>query len=119
MTGLTVFIIAIILFIPLTIWNLIEVLLKYKTWKSIDGYFFQSAYDIDRFGNSNFKTLLNKYLIKSNGYQFGDFRETISSVLGKNERDGTLKKAGEVLIVFVEKFDKNHFVKSIKELQPA
>ena len=119
MTGLTVFIIAIILFIPLTIWNVIEVSLKYKSWKSIDGYFYWTAVDIDRFGNHNFRFILNKYLIKSNGYQFGDFRETISSVLGKNERDGTLKKAGKVLIVFVEKFDKNHFVKSIKELQPA
>ncbi|ERM82377.1 hypothetical protein P872_18440 [Rhodonellum psychrophilum GCM71 = DSM 17998] len=116
MKGFILFIIAIILFIPLTIWNIIEVGIKYKSWKSIDGYFFNTAYDIDRFGNHNFRTLLNKYLIKSNGYQFGDFRETISSVLGKNLRDNTLTKAGIYLVKILDYIDENHCEKSIIEL---
>ena len=47
---------------------------------------------------------------------FGDERETISSVLGKNERDGTLTNAGRMLCWILNVLDKNHCKNSIKEL---
>jgi hypothetical protein len=111
------FLIAIILFIPLTILNLIVVISKYSfKWKVIKNYFLETAIDIDRFGNRNFRTLFNTGLIKKQGYQFGDYRETISSVLGKNKLKNTLTKTGKALCAILDFLDKNHCIKSIQEL---
>ena len=116
MKGLILLLIALLLFIPLTILNVILVLKKRPTWKQLDGYFFQTAFDIDRFGNHNFRTLLNATLTVGSGYQFGDFRETISSVLGKNQRDGTLSVTGKGLVYLLDVLDPNHCQKSIFEI---
>lgn len=104
--GLLLFIIAYILFLPLTIINWIVVKNKKKYFKS-------SAISLDRFGNREFRTLFNKVLILENGYQFGRIEETISGVLGKNERDKTLTKTGRTLVWVLDKLDKNHAFKSI------
>lgn len=112
--GILLYIIAIILFNPLTLLNLIVVLYKYGcTWKVFNGYFKQTAIDIDRFGNHNFRTLLNTLLITEEGYQFGNFKETISSALGKNKRDNTLTKLGKIICSILNFIDKNHVEKSI------
>ena len=63
----------------------------------------------------NLLALFNKVLINEKGYRFGDIRETISSVLGKNQRDKTLTKTGKVLVWVL---DKNHCEKSIEDLPP-
>lgn len=69
---------------PLIVACLIAVWYKYG---SVKGYFLNSASSLDRWGNSEFKTLWNLILIKSSSlYKFGNIFETISSVLGKNER---------------------------------
>ena len=115
MKGLILFLIAIFLFLPLTGINIVLVLIKNPTWKSLDEYFFQTALDIDRFGNRNFRTLLNNSLIKDSIHKFGDPRETISSVLGKNERDETLTVTGVLLVKLLNAIDKDHCKKSIKE----
>jgi hypothetical protein len=110
--GFILFIIATILWIPLTFLNWIAV--AYKKGFS-NNYFLQTATDIDRFGNRNFRTFLNLTLQK-NGYEFGDVGETISSALGKNQRDGTLTKTGKLICKILDSLDKNHCQKSIKEL---
>ena len=117
MKGLILLLIALTLFIPLTVLNVFLVMKKHMSWKALDGYFYQTAFDIDRFGNHNFRTLLNATLILESGYQFGDFRETISSVLGKNERDNTLSVLGKGLVAFLHWIDENHCQKSIYELE--
>jgi hypothetical protein len=104
--GGLLFAIAYILFLPLT-------LINYLFVKNKKEYFKSSAISLDRFGNREFRTLFNKVLITENGYQFGDIGETISSVLGKNERDNTLTKAGKFLVYILDKLDKNHAFKSI------
>jgi hypothetical protein len=104
--GALLFAIAYILFLPLT-------LINYYFVKNKKGYFKSSAISLDRFGNREFRTLFNKVLITENGYQFGDIGETISSVLGKNERDETLTKAGKMLVLVLDKIDKGHAEKSI------
>jgi len=110
-----VFLVAIILFIPLTILNIVAVIIKYSfKWKVLKGYFYETAIDIDRFGNRNFRTLLNSTLIKEQGYKFGDSRETISSALGKNKLNKTLTKTGKVVCAILDFLDKNHCVKSIQ-----
>lgn len=63
---------------------------------------------------SNYGLNIEHYLIIFGlRYQFGDFRETISSVLGKNQRDGTLSKKGEILVSILDFIDKDHCKKSI------
>jgi|SRR5690625_1506407 len=84
--------------------------------KSASGYWRSLAYDVDRFGNHQYRTLFNRLFVKENGYQFGDFRETVSSVLGKNYIKGTLTKSGRILVWILDKIDKNHVTKSIHEL---
>jgi len=106
MIQLLLFLTAYILYLPLSIINLFFVQNK-------KGYFLSSATNLDKFGNREFRTLWNKVLITDKGYQFGNINETISSVLGKNQRDNTLTKAGKVLVWILDKLDKNHCYKSI------
>ncbi len=113
--GIVLFLVAVILFIPLTFINFLCVLCKYRIkWSTINGFFHETAIDIDRFGNRNFRTLLNMTLQK-NGYQFGNINETISSALGKNKRDKTLTKIGLLLCYILDSLDENHCIKSIAE----
>jgi hypothetical protein len=118
MLGFVLFLVAIVLYIPLTVINLFAVMYTYG-WKIsvINEYFYQTAIDIDRFGNHNFRTLLNLTLIKQNvcfSYKFGDERETISSVLGKNKKIDRLSVAGRILCKILSLFDKDHCKKSIR-----
>ena len=113
--GIVLFLVSVVLFVPLTIINFFCVLFKYKIkWSTINGFFKETAIDIDRFGNRNFRTLLNMTL-QENGYEFGNINETISSALGKNKRDNTLTKTGSVLCFILDSLDENHCIKSISE----
>jgi hypothetical protein len=104
--GGLLFAIAYILFLPLS-------LINYCVVKNKKDYFKSSAISLDKFGNREFRTLFNKVLILENGHPFGDIGETISGVLGKNERDHTLTKSGKILVWLLDKIDKNHAFKSI------
>lgn len=106
MIQIILFFAAYILFLPLSILNFFFV-------ENKKGYFLSSALNLDKFGNREFRTLLNKMLIVESGYRFGNIAETISGVLGKNERDETLTKKGKVLVWVLDKIDKNHCKKSI------
>ena len=115
--GLLLYIVAIILLVPLTIVNLLAVIYKYGfKFSTFNGYFHETAIDIDKFGNRNFRTFLNATMKKKGGYMFGNVNETISSVLGKNQRDGTLTLFGKLVCNILNFLDKNHCEKSIKEL---
>lgn len=105
------FILAYVLFLPLSLMNFLILLFKGKA----GGYFLSSATNLDRFANYEFRTLFNLTLKKKEGYSFGNFGETISSVLGKNERDKTLSFMGKCFAFILNKLDKNHCQKSIKE----
>lgn len=110
MIGFILYLVANLLFLPLTGLNLIAVFWKYKT---IKGYFYQGAIDIDMFANRNFRTLFNVCLRKKGGYAFGNPKETISSVLGKNQRDKTLSFVGVWVSYILDKIGKDHCKKSI------
>lgn len=106
MLGFLLFIIAYLLYWPLTIINFCYV-------ENKKGYFRSSAITIDKLANREFRTLWNKTLKKENGYKFGAENETISSALGKNQRDNTLTKTGIKLVWLLDKIEKNHCLKSI------
>jgi 8-oxo-dGTP diphosphatase len=78
-------------------------------------YFTDIAIAIDVFGNVSCKYLFNLILITSDGYQFGLRKETISSVLGKNKKKGTLTMFGSFVSYILNKLDPNHVEKSIDD----
>lgn len=102
------FLIAYILLLPLVIFNALNVRSK--------SYFKDTAISIDKFGNRELRFSLNKYLITKNSKShFWDIKETISSVLGKNQRDKTLTWLGKLICKILDTIDKNHCQKSIQE----
>ena len=104
--GVILYIIAYVLFFPL-------VLINWITVRTKKGYFTQMALNIDIFANQEFRATFNKYFRKSNGYKFGATGETISSALGKNQRDNTLTRLGRVICWVLDWLDKEHCKKSI------
>lgn len=63
------------------------------------GYWRQTAVNIDKFGNREFRALWNGALITSQSvHKFGKEGETISEVLGHNYVDSTLSAYGEVTV---------------------
>jgi hypothetical protein len=85
-------------------------------FKRLDEQFLSIAMSIDGSGNVVCKDLFNLILIKKGGYEFGKRKETISSVLGKNQRDKTLTDTGKCLVFILDKIDKDHCLKSIDNL---
>lgn len=119
--GLILFIVCLILS-PLLlaglIYGLFEAWYKKKFWhsfKNIDKKFLSMAEAFDRFGNVVCGELFNLTLRKYNGHKFGHPKETISSALGKNQRDITLTLTGRVIVWILDKFEKNHSLKSIQD----
>ena len=112
MLNLLLFLLAWILIPPLTIWNLNIVRQKNGNTK---GYFRSTALSIDIWANREFRTLWNTQLRIDGGYEFGVVGETISSALGKNERDKTLSKKGKLLVKILDFLDENHCKNSINE----
>ena len=112
MINIILFLVAWILVLPVTLLNLYSVKTEYGTTK---GYFKSTALSIDIWGNREFRTLWNSRLIIEGGYQFGREGETISSALGKNERDKTLTNCGKILVAILDFLDENHCENSIRE----
>lgn len=73
------------------------------------------AVSIDQLGNVVCRDLFNRCLITSEWYKFWYQDETISSVLGKNERDNTLTNTGEMIVAVLDMVDEGHCERSIEE----
>ncbi|MFV5697748.1 hypothetical protein ACM55H_05210 [Flavobacterium sp. ZT3R17] len=104
--GFLLFIIAYILFLPLTVINFFYVEKK-------KGYFRSTARNIDIFANREFRAFWNKVLIEPDGYQFGKEGEPISSALGRNQLLKKLKPKGLWLVKQLDKIEEDHCIKSI------
>lgn len=72
------------------------------------------AVSIDRTFNVLCEDLFNDTLITKEGYRFGNGKETISSVLGKNKMSETLSRTGWYLTNVLDWLDKDHSIKSIE-----
>ena len=66
---------------------------KRQFMKVVNGYFYSGAYDRDCFANHNYRTGLNFWL-STGGYEFGNKKETMSSVIGKKSIEKTLNICG-------------------------
>ena len=76
-------------------------------------WFYRTARAIDVFANVNGAEFFNSIFISEGGYKFGNPQETISSVIGKNQRDKTLSIAGQILRWSLDKVSDNHCLDSI------
>lgn len=84
--------------------------------RKLDAQFMSIATSIDASGNVIGEDFFNLIFITDEGYKFGNRKETISSVLGKNERDGTLSKIGKLMCKILHYFEKEHSLKSIDDI---
>ena len=83
--------------------------------KTLQMYFIEVAIALDNAGNVIMQHLLNDTLLlkKENTYLFGNKKETISSVIGKNSLTGTLSYLGKALNGILNCIDKDHSFNSI------
>ena len=83
--------------------------------KSLSVYFLEVAISIDNTGNVMMQYLLNDLLLtkRQETYYFGNKKETISSVIGKNSLTNTLSHLGKALNTFLNWIDKDHSFNSI------
>ena len=83
--------------------------------KTLSVYFLELAIAIDNTGNVMMQYLLNDFLLikQKDTYYFGNKKETISSVIGKNRLTNTLSPLGKALNAFLNWIDKDHSFNSI------
>jgi hypothetical protein len=83
--------------------------------KTLQIYFIEVALALDNAGNVIMQHLLNDTLLikNTNTYQFGNKKETISSVIGKNHLTNTLSPLGKALNAFLNYIEKDHSFNSI------
>ncbi len=83
--------------------------------KTLSVYFLEVAIAIDNTGNVMMQYLLNDLLLikRPATYYFGNKKETISSVIGKNSLTNTLSPLGKALDAFLNWIDKDHSFNSI------
>ena len=106
------------LLIPAIITTLIVSFFKRKVgngFLNISQYLRQVAISIDQLGNVVCSDLFDVTLIKKEGYNFGNPDETISGVLGKNQKLNTLSLVGKILNFILSQIEKDHSIKSIEE----
>ena len=117
--NLILFLIAFILVAVLTPFGFIATIIKsFFYWNSgiLSDYFYNLALSLDQFGNVSMARLFDFCLIKSKSvHKFGNPDETISSVLGKNQKGGTLAYLGRRLVALLDAIDKDHSLKSIDQ----
>lgn len=83
--------------------------------KMLAVWFYRTAREIDLFANVVGAEFWNAVFIIDGGYKFGNPKETISSVLGKNQRDKTLTLLGDGLRWVLDRIDKDHCLNSIND----
>ena len=105
---------------PLAIWGFIEILIElfYKSrfWKALEKLgevilLFATIVDVTL--NVICQVPLNRFFREEGGYDFGSRKDTISRVLGVNQRDNTLTNSGDWLRRFLDVIEKDHCLKSI------
>lgn len=105
------FILAWVLFLPVTIFNCFAVLHKYGI-DGIRGYFKDSARRIDIYAAGEFRTLWNLILITHKGISFDKTGKTISYYLGANQHLNSLSAFGKIIVFILDFIDKEHCKKA-------
>lgn len=77
-------------------------------------YLFNLAFSIDKLGNATLGVAMNDLLKKKGGLSFGNYDQTISYTLGRNQQLGTLTKLGRIVAAILDFIDKDHCAKAVK-----
>lgn len=113
--NLSLFIIAIVLYIIVSPINLMFVLSK---GGKITDYLLSTATTIDKVAGWEFRTFWNRVLIKGdNKQEFNDIRFTMSYFLGVNKERKTLTKFGVIICIILNALDKDHVEKAVKSVR--
>lgn len=111
MKAFGLYILSLILKIPFSILGLTHKAIVDRNYKE---KFYEMAQSNDRFVNVTCAELFNRVLLtKDSKHKFGDGRETISSVLGRNAKAGTLSKHGIWWDKKLHSLDPGHTIKAI------
>jgi len=111
MISVLLFIVAIVLTVIMT-----PIALLYTAIDPIFDLLGRLALSIDMAGNVLLARPMNDLLKTKHGYKFGNRKETISSVLGKNKRDKTLTILGISIANILDFIEKDHCIKSIDDM---
>jgi len=106
---------AILLLIP---FGTLGILYALFTVRPLSEYWRGIAESLDQLGNHVCGPIFNQWMIvEHNKYmtKFGNIDETVSSVLGKNQRTNTLTRSGKWLNRLLNRLDENHSIDSIEE----
>lgn len=120
MIGLFLLIISTVLKVALS-----PLLYSYGAIRSLfKGGFNQWNFDLavakDQYGNTLGKWIFTDLLItKESKNHFGNVDETISSVIGKNKREGTLTLLGKFIDGVLNVIDPNHSIKAIDDTEES
>lgn len=113
--GFILSIIAYLLFSLIAIANFFVVMYKNAKvngfFKTMNGYWYLNAYDLDVFANNHFSDFWNVVMKTKGGYNFGEANETISSAIGKNQRDKTLSWFGWLVMALLFAVDYKYWRK--------
>lgn len=112
---LTIAIILLYLLLPVIICFMILKYIFTGNKKMLAVWFYRTAREIDIFANVVGAEFWNAVFITDGGYKFGNPKETISSVLGKNQRDKTLTLLGDALRWVLDRIDEDHCLTSIND----
>lgn len=112
--SIIIFIIASVLKWALTPFMYLYGVIRSITKGQLGKYHFLLAIGKDQYGNALGKYFFNDFWLKKGGYTFGNPDETISSVLGKNKKDGKLTLFGSLIADFLDKIDYKHTEKAIE-----
>ena len=112
---LTIAIILLYLLLPVIICFMILKYIFTGNKKMLAVWFYRTAREIDLFANVVGAEFWNSVFITDGGYKFGNPKETISSVLGKNQRDKTLTLLGDALRWVLDRIEQDHCLTSIND----
>ena len=115
MTGIILFLLASIIKWACAPFLYLFGLMSASSFKELGRWHFDLAVSKDQHGNVLGQYFFNHFLITLDGYKFGLPDETISSVIGKNKRKGTLTGAGRFMDGLLDFFDKNHSINAIED----
>lgn len=86
-----------------------------KSLGYLSATFHSVAVGLDQIGNAVCRDMLNRLLIEKEGYKFWKVQETISSVLGKNQKNKSLTLLWTLLVAVLDWIDPEHCRKAIKD----
>lgn len=89
---------------------------RLQSWEVVKSWLWSIAYALDQLGNVIVQHLFNVWMITpESSHHFGNPDETVSSVMGKNERAGTLSPSGKLLVSILHWLDPNHSIDAIED----